>query len=342
LADSAAAARGKTAPPVNVPAPTVAAAPLSGDLAAVKQAIDLMREGKTGEATGIKKSIDDPVARKLVEWLILRHPSGDAGFGRYAAFIADNPNWPGIGLLRRRAEGRLWQERSEFATVRRFTGGQAASAKGRFALARVLLAEGDRDGAERQVRQAWRSEELSEHVEAEALAAFRELLTREDHRARMDRRIGAKDFSGAMRAARRLGKVEVSIVEACKGVAENASKSLAPLDAVPTAARQDLGYTLCRIQWLMRHDRFADATQLMQAALPETMAFRTRMSGGVTAAYSPASCSIWESPRPPMRSSAVLLPLIIHTIAPNSTLWPGGSRCASSPIPRRRSSTLRM
>jgi soluble lytic murein transglycosylase len=102
---------------------------------AVKQAIDLMREGKTGEATGIKKSIDDPVARKIVEWLILRHPSGDAGFGRYAAFIADNPSWPGIALLRRRAEGRLWQERSEAATVRRFTGGQPASAKGRFALA---------------------------------------------------------------------------------------------------------------------------------------------------------------------------------------------------------------
>jgi soluble lytic murein transglycosylase len=69
------------------------------------------------------------------------------------------------------------------------------------------------------------------------LGAFGELLTREDHRARMDKRIGAKDFSGAMRAARRLGKVEVSIVEACKGVAENAGKSLAPFDAVPTGGR---------------------------------------------------------------------------------------------------------
>jgi hypothetical protein len=58
---------------------------------------------------------------------------------------------------------------------------------------------------ERQVREAWRSEELSERVEAEALNEFRKVLTREDHRARMDRRIGAKDFSGAMRAARRLG-----------------------------------------------------------------------------------------------------------------------------------------
>jgi soluble lytic murein transglycosylase len=63
--------------------------------------------------------------------------------------------------------------------VRRFTGGQPASAKGRFALARVLLAEGDCDGAGRQVRQAWQSEELSEHVDAEALAAFRPHITRQ-------------------------------------------------------------------------------------------------------------------------------------------------------------------
>ena len=103
--------------------------------------------------------------------------------------------------MRRRAEARLWQERSDAATVRGFTGDQPASAKGRFALARVLLAEGDRDGAARLVREAWRSEELSERAEAEALETFRDLLTREDHRARMDKRIGAKDLAGAKRAA---------------------------------------------------------------------------------------------------------------------------------------------
>ena len=269
-----AAARRKQAPSIDAPAPTAAASPLSGDLAAVKQAIDLVRKSKTGEATIIKNAIGDPAAQKLVEWLILRHPDGEASFGRYAAFIADNPSWPSMRLLRRRAEGRLWQERSDAVTVRRFTGGQPASAKGRFALARVLLAEGDRTGAERQVREAWRSEELSEHVEAEALEVFRDVLTREDHRARMDKRIGAKDFSGAMRAARRLGSNDLSIVKACAGVTANATKGLELLDAVPTEARQDLGYALCRIHWMLRHDRFADATRLMLAAPPETMAFQ--------------------------------------------------------------------
>ncbi len=256
---------------VDKPAQSVAAPPLSGDLAAVKQAMDLVRKGKPGEATIIEKAIGDPAAQKLVEWFILRHPDGEANFGRYAAFIADNPVWPSMGPLRRRAEARLWQDRGDAAVVRRFTGGQPVSARGRLALARVLLAEGDRADAQIQVREAWRSEELSERVETDALDAFRELLAPEDHRARMDKRIGAKDFSGAMRAARRLGDSDVAIVKACVAVTGNETKALGRLDDVPNEVRQDLGYTLCRIHALMRKDRFADATRVMLAAPSETM-----------------------------------------------------------------------
>jgi soluble lytic murein transglycosylase len=256
-------------------APSSDAAPtpqLSGDLAAVKSAIDLARKAKTDEATGIEKTIGDPVGQKLVEWFILRHPDATAGLGRFAAFIADNPNWPGMALMRRRAEARLWQERSDAATVHRFTGDTPTSTKGRLALARTLLAEGDRDGAGRWAREAWRSEELSERSETEAFEAFHDLLTREDHQARMDKRIGTKDFSGAKRAAQRLGSAELSIVKACVAALGNESKALERLDDVEAAARQDLGYTLCRIHWMQRHDRIEDAARLTLAAAPETMA----------------------------------------------------------------------
>jgi soluble lytic murein transglycosylase len=269
-----AAARSKPAPSSDGPSQQATAAPLTGDLAAVRQAIDLARKAKTGEATAIEKSIGDPAARKLVEWFILRHPDADANFSRYAAFVADNPTWPSMGPMRRRAETHLWQEKSDAVTVRAFTGDQPTSAKGRFALARVLLAEGDREGAGRWVREAWRSDELSDRSEADVLDNFRDLLTREDHRARMDKRIGAKDFSGAIRAARRLGSDDVSIVKACAAVAGNETKALDLLDGVAADARKDLGYTLCRIKWMMRHDRIEDATRLVLAASPETMAFQ--------------------------------------------------------------------
>ena len=245
---------------------------LSGDLAAVKNAIDLARKAKTSDATAIEKTIGDPAARKLVEWFILRHPETDANFSRYAAFIADNPGWPSMGLMRKRADARLWQERSDATTVRNFVGDQPASAKGRFVLARVLLAEGDREGAASLVRQAWRSDELSERFEADAFETFRDLLTREDHRARMDKRIGAKDLSGAKRSAQRLGSEELSIVKAC--AAANADDALDLLNAVSSEARGDLGYMLCRIRWMARHDRIDEATRLMLAAAPETMALQ--------------------------------------------------------------------
>src|SRR5262245_2380174 len=112
--------RQKPAPPVGAASDSAASSQLSGDLAVVKNVFDLTRKGKTGEATAAAKTIDDVAARKLVEWFILRHSESDAGFGRYAAYIANDPGWPSMGLMRRRAEARLWQEKADAATVLSF------------------------------------------------------------------------------------------------------------------------------------------------------------------------------------------------------------------------------
>ena len=75
------------------------------DLAAVKQALELVHKGRQDEATNIESTISDPLARKLVEWAILRSDDS-SDFSRYAAFIAANPSWPSIvtfaGAPRRR------------------------------------------------------------------------------------------------------------------------------------------------------------------------------------------------------------------------------------------------
>ncbi|AUC97232.1 lytic transglycosylase [Bradyrhizobium sp. SK17] len=247
---------------------------LSGDLATIRDAILAARRGKTDEATDIQAKITDPVGRKLVEWYLLRHSESSAPFSRYAAFVTANPDWPSVTLLRKRAEARLWQERSDPATVHGFTLDQPISAKGKFALARTLLVEGDRDGAARLVREAWRSEELLDRTESDAYDAFKDLLTSDDHRARMDKRIGAKDLTGARRAAQHLGSDAVAIVKACGAVRGQSSKAEDTLNDVPADARSDLGYTLCRIQWLLAKNRIDDAARVTIAAAPETMALQ--------------------------------------------------------------------
>ena len=240
--------------------------PMPPDLAAAKQAIELARQHKPSDAAAVAASIGDPVAQKLVEWVLLRDSDSAAGFDRIAAFIQANPDWPSISLLRRRAEARLWQERRDAATVHRFLGEVPTSAAGRLALARALTVEGDRAGAEREVRAVWRLAEMSAELEAAVLDTFRNALTPTDDAARMDRRIGAKDFSAAMRAAKRLGHDYETIVKACDAAEANSSKSAALLDAVPNNTRGDLGYVLCRLHWLLGHDDVAAAAKLVAQA----------------------------------------------------------------------------
>ncbi|MBR0828233.1 lytic transglycosylase domain-containing protein [Bradyrhizobium manausense] len=247
---------------------------LTGDLAALKDAIDLARKGKTDDATAARNRIAEPAGQKLAEWFILRNSETTGNFNRYAAFIAGNPEWPSMTLLRRRAEARLWQEKSDAATVHRFTADQPLSAKGKFALARVLLAEGDRDGAQRLVRDAWRSDELSERSEEDSYEVFRDLLTADDHRARMDKRLGVKDYSSARRAAKHLDEDALAIVKACSAVTGKENKAKDYLEDVSAEARKDLGYVLCRAQWHLQKDRLDDAAQVILAAAPGTMALQ--------------------------------------------------------------------
>ncbi len=238
---------------VPLPIERPAEASLPPDLGATKQAIELIRKSHWKDAAALAASIGDPAARKLIEWTLLRSLDSSAGFERYGAFLNGNPDWPGA-LLRRRAEARLWQERRDGTTVRRFVGKEPVSSVGRLAFARVLMNEGDREGAAREVQAVWQSAELSAEMEASVLETFTDTLSRADHIARMDRRLGAKDFGAAMRAAKRVGDDQVAIVKACIAVEAKSAKSEALLDAVSTEASTDLGYILCRLHWLMRND----------------------------------------------------------------------------------------
>ena len=198
----------------------------------------------------------------------------------------------------------------------------------------------------------WQSEPLTAETETAVLAAFPGVLTRGDHVARMDKRIGAKDFGAATRAAKHVGEDHVAIVKACSAAEAKSSKG-GSLDGIPAGAREDLGYTLCRLHWLLRNDSpganvkghivtpksdFATAVKLTLAASPEdlrrqdtdewwrerrTLARKLLDIGDAANAY-----EVVRTAAPPANPYTV----------PNSITWPGGLRCVFSMIPQRRKS----
>ena len=239
----------------------------AADVALTKQALDLARRGKTSDATTIQQTISDPLARKLVEWTILRSDENDAGFSRFAAFISENPSWPNATMMRRRAESALWDERRSAETLRAFfASSKPITAKGKFALARALLAAGDTPAAAQLVRQAWREDTCSAAVERAVMDTFGDMVTRADHKARMDRRFYDDEPDAGMRMAQLLGGTDLLIGRARKAVSDKASNARALLDAVPESASGDAGYLFHKAQWLRREDKPVEAARLLQAA----------------------------------------------------------------------------
>jgi soluble lytic murein transglycosylase len=246
-------------------ATSAATSPL--DSSAVKQAIDLVRKNRQDEATALENSITNPLARKLVEWVILRSEDGSNDFARYNAFITSNPSWPNISLLRRRAEATLWQDRIDPQTVIAFFASDPPrSAKGHFALARALLMRGDAPRASAILHEAWRSDAFSSDLEGQARDAFAGLITPTDDAARMDVRLYAEDEDAALRAARHLDAAAMAVAKARIAVIDQAGNAKVLLDGVPESARREPGYMFSRIQWLRRADKIVEAAQLLLAA----------------------------------------------------------------------------
>ncbi|WP_404810525.1 transglycosylase SLT domain-containing protein [Methylobacterium flocculans] len=261
------AAVSPVAPVPEVPDPSRAAQVAPGiDLPALRQAIDAYRKGRVSEGDRLRDGFKDPAARALLEWVAIRAGAG-IGFERTVAFTRSNPDWPAGPLLRRRAEEALLTERRNAATVRAFfAASKPASAPGKFALALALKSDGLDEDAAALVRDLWRSETFGRGLESRVTDAFPGLLTRIDHRYRMERALLKEDYETAGRAAASAGGSYATLVRARRAVEDKSAAAPAALNAVPPSLRSDSSYILSRAQHLRRQDKFVEAAALLAMA----------------------------------------------------------------------------
>jgi len=245
------------------PAPQTSAA----DIALVKSAIEALRHGGASKTTEVAATISDPVARKLVEWIVLRSDHSGADSKRCLAFIAGNPGWPNLGMFRKRAEAMLWVENIKPAqALSFFDRSPPQSGMGLLVLARALIAQGDIEAAKPLIREAWRYHTLSADVEKQVLERYSEYLSRADHKARMEKRLFAGDNEAALRAAHRLGSADLAIAQARIAINRKGGNARKLLDAVPADARQDPGYLFAHAHLLRHENKIAEAAQVLLSA----------------------------------------------------------------------------
>lgn len=238
-----------------------------GDIAVVKKALALLKDGNFNGAIALTSNVSDPATSDLVTWLAIRLTPKDVGYDRTRDFIRKNPNWPSMTLLRRRAESLLLSEKRDAKEVLAYFGsGQPVSGDGMIALARALIGTGNQAHGVPWLRRAWREEELSSSLEQEILSQHGSLLNAADHKARADRLFYLEKFDAAQRSADRAGQDVAALSKARNAAMQRAGNANALLNAVSASLKKDSSYFYARAYLKRRSDEPKAAAELLLQA----------------------------------------------------------------------------
>ncbi|MBU2583581.1 MAG: lytic transglycosylase domain-containing protein [Alphaproteobacteria bacterium] len=154
----------------------------------VEQA-DKLRQSKKSADEGnfvdlllVRGELSDPVAVKIVDWLMLR--KGEGTIEAYRKFLDENPTWPNRWLLIEHLEQKLLKLDNPEITIAAFESIAPETAIGKAALAVALAKSGRLEEARKLAGQTWRNSEMSTAVMTDLKARLGELISAEDVAAR--------------------------------------------------------------------------------------------------------------------------------------------------------------
>lgn len=242
----------------------VAAAAVPGDTGRLGEALAALGGGDIAGALRLRDAMPaNALDRHIVSWAIGLN-GGDVASSEIAAAERELEGWPGMATLRRNMERALYREdAAPRAVIASLGETQPRTMEGTIILARAHLAEGDREAAHAVISRFWRKERLEVKEETFILREFGDLLSKADHRARMEQMLHHDRVNAAKRIAKRAGAEELAL--AWSAVIRKERKAAALLDAVPKAQR-DGGYIFAKARHLRWSKKYKEAAAVMLTA----------------------------------------------------------------------------
>ncbi|MEC5290731.1 lytic transglycosylase domain-containing protein [Aurantimonas sp. C2-6-R+9] len=237
--------------------------PMQGEL---KDGLQALSDRDPVKARAIREGMmPGSLDRDILAWAIALQGGKDVPAVEIARTATDLADWPGMITLRINSEKALYRERPPAGDViRAFAGGQPESPEGAMALARAYIAAGDAGRARALIATVWREERLDKDIERALLADFQTLLSRADHKYRMDKLLYSDRVTDAGRVAGLAGAKELYAARAAVVRGDgNAGKLLA---AVPNAQRGDSGYRFALVEYNRKKGKIDEAADLLVGA----------------------------------------------------------------------------
>jgi len=202
---------------------------------------------------------------KIMTWAIALKGGGDVPAADIAAAMQELAGWPGMQTLRQNSERALYREnRPARDILAAFGNSTPQTPEGTMALARANIETGQAGRAKQLIQTLWRTETLDRGTEQKVLGTFGTLLTKADHKHRMDMLLYANKVNDAQRMAGLANSETLFRARAAsiRGDA-NADRLLA---AVPQNQHSDPSYMFTLAENLRKQNKVREAARIMMNA----------------------------------------------------------------------------
>ena len=239
------------------------------DHAAYRAAFKAAGKRRYRKARALAAKARDPLPAKVIDWAWLRERGSGAGFETIAQFIDANPDWPALGLLRRRAAEALTSDATDRRVIEWFAGRTPVTGIGMLRLGEALSRSGARAEGVALVRRAWVEGNFNRRQEVRFYKRHRRDLRPTEHVARLDRLLWDRQRLAARRMLRRVDKATRKLAVARLKVMSFAAGVDAAIARVPAALKSDPGLAYDRTRWRRMKNKHESAREILLASRTE-------------------------------------------------------------------------
>ncbi|GJL95927.1 MAG: hypothetical protein DHS20C05_23320 [Hyphococcus sp.] len=230
---------------------------------------DALKKKQFSLARGNIHNIQDPIARSLAEWMYFRAEDPLVDLKYADEFLDAHGDWPAARRIQNFVEDRIPLKAPSDDILAFFESRTPVSGDGRIRLAKALLSQGDVDAAEAQIKEAWINHNFSSKEEKRILATYGNRLTKEDHAARVDRLLWARQVTNARRVFSRLDKVEKRKAQARAALLMRAESGPRLYQKLPREDQLDSGVLHAAVRYYRRSGNEIMAVALASEAPQE-------------------------------------------------------------------------
>lgn len=201
---------------------------------------------------------------KALQWWYYRDRRNNAGFTEIARFIQDNPDYPLLHSLQRRAEQKIDTQTPDKTILAFFDRNPPSTGNGLFHYVTALKQAGRIEDAKMALNRGWVDIDMSVRDEKTLRKYYRKWMNNEANRARLERLLWEGKTTAGRRQALRLPKDIRRLAKARIALRRQSGNVDRLIANVPKTLRADSGLIYERVRWRRNKRLYESAIDLLQ------------------------------------------------------------------------------